>query len=172
MAPPAAAWRWRQAGNEEAGAGRHGDVRTRSESGWSSHNCRSRDRPSSGHGGSQCSRDLSNHFRMVVGVSGKIPGPFQGERDFHAVAKPLVVFPDAARISLPSAVPIQEGHQRDCATASQLHNSSSVVPRPKQPGAETPRQAETREGLHKQPGRFRSRVCRRYLPCSMPTRLC
>lgn len=53
----------------------------------------------------------SQPFPHSLGVPGKTPGPFQGERDFHAVAKPLVVFPGAARISLPSAVPIQEGHQ-------------------------------------------------------------
>ena len=52
---------------------------------------------------------LPNHFRMAVGVPGKVPGPFQGEHDFHAVAKPLVVFPAAARLSLLSAVLIQEG---------------------------------------------------------------
>ena len=131
-----AAWLWRQAGNEETGAGRHSDVRTRPESDWPS---RAR-RPAVAE--LNATVILPNHFHT----------------GWECPAK--------------SAVPIQEGHQRDCATASQLHNSSSVVPRPEQPGAETPRQAETREGLHKQPGRFRSRVCRRYLPCSMPTRLC
>lgn len=76
----------------------------------------------------------SNHFRIAVGVPGKVPGRFQGKRDFHAVAETLVVFPAAARISLLSAVPIQEGHQQYCAADGQLHNSSSVVPRPEQPG--------------------------------------
>lgn len=56
--------------------------------------------------------------------------------------------PDAARVSLLSAVPVRERHQRCFATASQLHNSAAVVPQPEQPGTETPRQAETEEGLH------------------------
>lgn len=162
----AAAWLRRQAGNEEEGTGRHSDVRTRPEPRLA------KSRPSSGRGGSQCGRAPSPPFPHGLGVPGKVPGPFQGERDIHAVAEILVIFPAAARISLPSAVPIQEGRQRHFATASQPHNSSPGVPRPEQPSAETPRQAETREGLHKEPGRFRARACRWYLPCSMPTRLC
>ena len=41
---------------------------------------------------------LPDRFRIVVGAPGEVPGPFQGERDFHAVVETHVVLPDAQHV--------------------------------------------------------------------------
>ena len=57
---------------------------------------------------------LPDRFRIVVGAPGEVPGPFQGERDFHAVVETHVVLPDAQHVIAFRQPMGVKGHDASC----------------------------------------------------------